>query len=509
MFALLLFVAMLSILFYNYYWKRRNLPPGPPPLPIVGNLLPLAIGGQWEKQFLRWRDQYGDVYTYWMGEIPVVSVTSYEKIAETIQRDGDAYAGRLKMEKFLTIIRGGNFGIITAWGDLWKEQRRFAQHVLRDFGLGKDLMQQRVLDEVTAMILDIKADVAAGLKEHDVPGHIDLAVGSVINSLLFGYRLRGEHEADFYRLKMNNDALLKAFGSPWTLLSIIAPALFKRLPLFKAHWNKMMSLNKYFIDFLERNIHEHQNHIDLESSSESTDYVEAFLREKARREKESGPHHFTLNQVMNACYDMWIAGQETPSTTLSWGLAYVLHQPEVQAKLQGELDRVVGSDRLITLADRTNLPYTCAVVNETQRLCNMIPMQNVIRETTRDVVIDGFHLPKGTRIVPQVSAILYDPNVFPEPTRFNPDRFIDEQGRLKRMDELIPFSSGKRQCLGEGLARVELFLFTANLFNHFEFSARSVLPSLRRKFGAAVYCPPYTCKVELRHHIQNDAAARG
>lgn len=116
-------------------------------------------------------------------------------------------------------------------------------------------------------------------------------------------------------------------------------------------------------------------------------------------------------------------------------------------------------------------------------MANLLP-QNVPHETTRDVVIDGYTIPKGTTIIPQISCVLYDEKVsrhcgymsklwfqiFPDPKRFDPSRFLDADGHLKRVDELIPFSIGKRQCLGEGLARMELFLILANIFNQFRVS---------------------------------------
>ncbi|KAH7680384.1 Protein CYP-33E1, partial [Aphelenchoides avenae] len=114
-----------------------------------------------------------------------------------------------------------------------------------------------------------------------------------------------------------------------------------------------------------------------------------------------------MSQLKGMCSDLFVAGQETTATTLAWGIAYLIHSPDVQRRLHEELAQAIGSDRLITMADRPMLHFTSAVINETQRLCNLLP-QNVPRKTTRDVTIDGYLIPKGTTIVPQISAVLYD-----------------------------------------------------------------------------------------------------
>ena len=141
--------------------------------------------------------------------------------------------------------------------------------------------------------------------------------------------------------------------------------------------------------------------------------------------------------------------------------------PECQRKLHVELSKVIGSDRMITLDDKTDLPYVNAVVAETQRLCNLLPF-NIPRRLLADVDFQGYHLKANTIVVPQISSVLYDEKVFPDPTKFKPERFLDSDGKFQTKPELIPFSVGKRACLGESLARLELYLFAANLFNHFE-----------------------------------------
>jgi len=158
----------------------------------------------------------------------------------------------------------------------------------------------------------------------------------------------------------------------------------------------------------------------------------------------------------------------------------------------------VDSDRLVTLADRQSLPILNSFVMETLRMANTVP-QNIPHRVTKEVVVDGYTLKKDTVVIPQVSTVLYDPNVFPNPRRFDPLRFIDAEGRLKRCDEIIPFSVGKRACPGEGLARMELFLFFANLFNRFKFSPDSTPPSLKRKFGISAKYTPFKCRIERRN----------
>uniref|UniRef100_A0A183CNJ2 Cytochrome n=1 Tax=Globodera pallida TaxID=36090 RepID=A0A183CNJ2_GLOPA len=236
---IIFFVLFTSIfLFYHLYYKRQKLPPGPVPLPFLGNLLQIHRGGNAEDVFLQWRRQFGPIYTFWMGQIPVVCVAEYAKIVDTFVRDGETYAGR----------------------------------------------------------------------------------------------------------------------------------------------------------------------------------------------------------------------------------------------------------------------YTMPFEHETLRIANILP-NNVLHALTREVTVDGFKLPKGIAIVPQVSAVLIDDAVFSEPTRFKPERFLEQNGAnksLARCDELIPFSVGKRQCLGESMARMELFLFIANIFNQYKVSPGKTVPSLQRNKGAVVHCSPFTCQMEKR-----------
>ena len=140
-----------------------------------------------EAAVLKWQKQYGDIITIWAGTISAITIHDYPTIVETFLKDGETYSGRY-FTKGLQAARKGYTGVIFTDGDLWREHRRFALHVLRDFGLGKNLMQERILTEITSLISDIKEDIKNRKHIISIQDEIDRAVGSIINALALGYR---------------------------------------------------------------------------------------------------------------------------------------------------------------------------------------------------------------------------------------------------------------------------------------------------------------------------------
>uniref|UniRef100_A0A914HQN8 Unspecific monooxygenase n=1 Tax=Globodera rostochiensis TaxID=31243 RepID=A0A914HQN8_GLORO len=500
--ALIFFFVLFScvFLFYQLYYKRQKLPPGPFPLPFLGNLLQLHRYGNAEDVFLQWRRQFGPMYTFWMGQIPVVCVAEYAKIVDTFVRDGETYAGRYTMP-FEHVFRGEDIhGVISSSGERWREQRRFALHVLKDFGLGKNLMQERIMLELGAMFGKIDAK-SGSIDEVNVPELIDVAVGSIINNLMFGYRFEGGKEREFWDLKQSMDEL-RNFGSPITMIWLCYPRLLGRVPPFSAVAGQIKRRMDNVFGFFESRITEHQRELDKCGDWEAPpkDFVEAFLKEMKRKNEHIKMDTFSICSNALICALTCGSPDKKPTAkVLAWGVAQLLNNENCLNKLYAELDTVIGTDRLVSVADRPNLPYTNAVINETLRVANILP-NNVLHALTREVTVDGFKLPKGTAIVPQVSAVLIDDAVFSEPKRFKPERFLEQNGTmsLARCDELIPFSIGKRQCLGESMARMELFLFIANIFNQYKVSPGQTVPSLQRNKDAVVHCSPFTCRMEKR-----------
>jgi cytochrome P450 family 23 subfamily A len=284
-------------------------------------------------------------------------------------------------------------------------------------------------------------------------------------------------------------------GYPGALFAMHYPKIAPYLPILRNRYYELIDGYRTIIDYCQKQINAHKN--AKSNDTEPNDYVDAYLQEAERQGKDST---FTEKQLVNALYDMFIAGQETTSNTIIFAIIYALNYPEKLKNLHNELDKVIGNDRRITLGDKNSLPYCNAFIYESQRLVNLLA-SNLPHKLLRNVEIRGYQIPKGTVIIPQISTILFDDKIFPDPLNFIPERFIDENGDLKKIDEFIPFSMGKRQCLGESLAKMELYLIITNFFNHFNITPvnEEKLPSMKKIRGITVQPYPFECNITKRY----------
>ncbi|XP_078278663.1 cytochrome P450 2D20-like isoform X2 [Rhinoraja longicauda] len=209
---------------------------------------------------------------------------------------------------------------------------------------------------------------------------------------------------------------------------------------------------------------------------------------------------FLESNLVGTLWSLFAAGTETTSTTLNWALLFMVLHPDVQSQVHEEIDRVIGNGRKPKLEDREEMPFTNAVIHETQRLGNIVPI-SLPHETYRDTEVMGYTIPKGTTIFPNITSALYDEDVWLTPCEFNPGHFLNSERMFVKPEAFIPFSAGHRVCLGEQLAKTELFIFFTSLLQHFTFflPENEPRPNFREaKYGITLCPPPYRLCAKTR-----------
>ncbi|KAJ8560920.1 hypothetical protein K7X08_027110 [Anisodus acutangulus] len=224
---------------------------------------------------------------------------------------------------------------------------------------------------------------------------------------------------------------------------------------------RLKDLAKVFDKFLEKIIDEHAQSHD---QKQSKDFVDTMLDIMQSGEAE---FHLDRIHIKAILFDMLVAAMGSSSTAVEWILTELLRHPHVIKKLQKELEEVVGLERMVNESDLEKLKYLDMVVKEGMRLHSVVPL--VPHEAMEDCVLDSFNIQKGSRIMINYYAIHRDPNIWPEPDKFLPERFVGSSIDIRGRDfQLLPFGSGRRSCPAMQLAIVNVRLFVAQLVHCFD-----------------------------------------
>uniref|UniRef100_A0A8C9NX30 Uncharacterized protein n=1 Tax=Spermophilus dauricus TaxID=99837 RepID=A0A8C9NX30_SPEDA len=254
---------------------------------------------------------------------------------------------------------------------------------------------------------------------------------------------------------------------------------------------RVFPAQKAFMAMVDELLEEHR--MTWDPAQPPRDLPDAFLVEveKAKGNPESSFNDENLRVMV---LDLFTAGMVTTSTTMAWAPLLMILHPDVQRHVQQEIDEVIGQVRQPEMGDQARMPFTMAVIHEVQRFGDIIPL-GMPHMTSCDVEVQGFFIPKGTTLITNLSSVLKDETVWEKPLRF-----LDAQGHFVKREAFMPFSAGRRVCLGEPLARMELFLFFTCLLQRFSFSVPpgQARPSDRGVFGTIVTPSPYQLCAEPR-----------
>ncbi|XP_066494481.1 cytochrome P450 2G1-like isoform X3 [Tiliqua scincoides] len=449
---LLLCCVLLALTWKNRARKGLLLPPGPTPLPILGNFLQLDRKNV-IRSLMKMSEAYGPVFTVYLGSQRVVVLSGFQAVQEALVDQSEEFSGRGQLPCFSKEFH--EHGVVFSNGERWRLLRRFTLSTLRNFGMGKRSIEERIQEEAQFLVLELRKTQGMPFNPVTVLGH---AVANVICSIVFGDRF-DYNDSAFLRLYKVMMQRLMYQHHPLPQLYNIFPEVMDWIPGSHHHGNK---LSQEIISFITERVKMQQASLD---PSAPQNYIDCFLV-KIAQEKQNPDSEFNLENLVMSTFNLFFAGTETITTTLRYGFLILLKYPQLQAKLQEEIDRVIGRDQPPAIKDRQRMPYTEAMLHEIQRFSDILPM-SLPHAVTRDTHFRGYIIPKGTYVYPLLSSVHSDPEHHSSPEVFNPERFLDVHGCLKKLDAFMPFSAGKRVCLGEGLARMELFLFFTTILQNF------------------------------------------
>uniref|UniRef100_A0A8C5F239 Cytochrome P450 2J2 n=1 Tax=Gopherus evgoodei TaxID=1825980 RepID=A0A8C5F239_9SAUR len=266
----------------------------------------------------------------------------------------------------------------------------------------------------------------------------------------------------------------------------VFPWLMDHLP---GSHQKIFYCQEFLRSFARKEVRSHQ---ERGSPDEPQDFIDFYL---AQIDKSKADPHSTFDEdnLVQTIFELFLAGTETTTTTMRWAVLNMV-DTHTRTRVQKELDTVLGPSRLICYEDRKNLPYTNAVIHEIQRRSSIIAV-GVPRECVKDTMLQGFPVEKGTIILPNLTSALLDPEQWETPRQFNPNHFLDQDGNFVKKEAFLPFSAGHRVCLGEQLARTELFIFFTNLLRAFTFRLPEGVKEISTEFVLGGTLQPHPYKI--------------
>ncbi|KFU84236.1 Cytochrome P450 2J2, partial [Chaetura pelagica] len=371
-------------------------------------------------------------------------------------------------------------------GLIWKHQRCFGIGALRKLGMGNKGMERGIQTEVRYLV-EFFRDTEGRAVDPSFP--IVHAVSNVTCAVVFGHRFCPEDET--FQQLMEAYSCVVAFGNSYSYF------VFELFPWFATHFlastKQAISRLNFVNALLAKEI---ESHKERGKRDENQDFIDYYLDEIGDvfgfcvpylRTKGDADATYDEENLMQSIFYLFLAGTETTATTLCWALLYMVLYPDIQEKVQKELDAVLGCSHFICYEERRKLPYTNSVIHEIQRYSNII-LISLPRQSLRDTELLGFPVPKNTMILANTDFILSDPEKWETPDQFNPGRFLDKDGNFVNREAFLPFSIGHRVCMGELLARMELFIIISTLLKAFKFTLLKGVKEINTKlvFGSTM-----------------------
>lgn len=440
--------------------EESREPPSVGRYPIIGSLLHVE-----EPMYLSLYERFGSepIVRVHFGLQTVYIFNRWPAFKAAMVDNAEQLSGR--MSQCITASLFGDVGgIVASDGEIWREYRRFTLKTLRDFGFGRRGAEEIISGEAEHLRRALEDAAGAPVETSML---LSTATSNVICQLVFGSRLASE-DANFSEiLDLFRKITQSADGTRNNYIFLSAVPIVERLPMLMSLVLRLPGSKEIVDDFKKLraycNDQRERHAAEMEGVDRARDYIEAHLLHQ-----RSQPEMFTDARLTLAVSDLFIAGTDTTANTLRWAVLYMIANPEVAERTHKEIVDKIGRERLPTMQDKTALHYTQAAIEEVHRKACLVPL-GLFHRVTDEITVEGVHMKANSMCAFNVYSIHHDPLLFPEPQRFSPERHLKD-GQFVPCPYLATFGLGKRACLGESLARMELFIFFATLMQRYRFS---------------------------------------
>lgn len=504
--ALLLACVTMLLMLHVWRWIRQRASdslPGPFPWPIIGNAV--QMGSAPHMYFTRMAKKYGNVFQIKLGSRSVV-VLNGDSIKQALVKQAPDFAGRPDFTSFQYVSNGNGlaFNTVTDW---WKVHRKLAQSTVRMFSNGNPQTKKTFEHHILCEFKELLQLFVGKTKEHGYfqpITYLVVSTANIMSAVCFGKRYSYQDE-EFRQVVGRNDQFTKTVGAG-SIVDMMPWLQYFPNPI-KTIFDNFKKLNREFGVFIQDKVVEHRKTIE---SNFIRDMTDAFIVAIDQLRDRSG---VTLEKdvVTATVGDVFGASQDTLSTALQWIVLILVKFPDMQQRLQEEVDKVVDRCRLPSIDDQPRLPYVMAFIYEVMRFSSFIPL-TIPHATTRDTSINGYTLSKNTVIFVNQWSINHDSNRWQNPEKFDPLRFITSDGLLNKdlTSSVLIFSLGKRRCIGEELSKMQLFFFTALIAHQCHIRADPSRPArLDYSYGLTLKPHPYYIEVSLRDQTKVMEMDRG
>ncbi|ROT34502.1 cytochrome P450 family protein [Sodiomyces alkalinus F11] len=486
--------------------RPKNYPPGPPTLPILGNIHQLATRDS-HLQFEKWAREYGPVYSLMLGTKTLVVLSSDKAVKDLMDKRSGKYSHRQEMYIGQTLCSGDLRVLMMGYGPRWRAARKMI-HGLLNVSAAKSYVPYQVLEN-KQMLYEMLVD-----PDHFLY-HIRRYSNALTTTMVFGWRTPTYEDdkmkqlfdgfSEFAELNQTGTAALIDFF-PWLrfLPDFLIPVRQKakdlhrkEKALYLSHWLKVKE--------------------EINNGTAKP----CFCEEMAAAQKAEGS--FDDDQAAYVSGTLLEAGSDTTSSTLYAFVQAMLLYPEVQQKAFEEIDRVVGRDRMPTMEDDCDLPYIRACMKETLRWMPTTILGAVPHAVTHDDYYEGYLIPKNAGVMNNVWAIHMDPNRHPDPRRFDPERYVNDHQSLgdaaanpdaSKRDQFT-FGAGRRICPGIHVAERSLFLGMSRILWAFQIEpkvgadGKPILPDPDRLTQGFVCMPEeFPAQITPRNQAKADTVVR-